>query len=139
MPKYMGSILLFGEVVRSMNETSVQIIADGTREPKAVAASSYRPALAVAFLASFLCILFLVSGWFEHVPMPMELRVLVALCLPAFSATSILYPSVLFRERSRALRLVKLVGLSFVLVVLALALLVGFSLLLFAFGVISPE
>jgi hypothetical protein len=123
----------FGHVI--VNGTHAQNPPDGA----AATVASYRPVLAVAFLACLLCLLFALSGWFEELPLPTELHVLVGLCLPVISTTLILYPSTVFRDRCPALRMAMLVGLGVVLFILAAALLGGFSLLLFAFGIISPE
>ena len=121
-----------------MNKTPAQN-PESVRAGGALPTSSYRPALALAFLACFLSLLVVSSGWFEQLQLLMEVRVIVGIFIPVLAATAILYPSVLFRDRRPAFRMGTLIAFGFVLLILAFALLAAFGLLLVVFGIISPE
>jgi hypothetical protein len=103
------------------------------------ASQPYRPSLLVAFLVCFLWVVSLPFGFFERLPLPEEVKVLLGLVIPLTAVVAILYRTVLFREVGPAVRLLKLFGLALAVLICAGALLAAFSVLLFAFGIISPE
>ena len=103
------------------------------------ASQTSRPSLVIAFFVCFLWVVSLPLGLFEQLPLPEEVKVLLGLLIPLAAAVAILYRTALFRDVGPAARLLKLLGLALAVLVCAVALLGTFCILLFAFGIISPE
>lgn len=122
-----------------MKEENAPTTEVNASQPAAFPASNYRPAVLLAFFACFLWPLLLASGWLDGLPLPTEVCVVLGPLVPVLAATAILYPSALFRSRQPALRMVMLFGLGFVLLVVAFALWIAFSFVLFGLGVIGPD
>ncbi len=122
-----------------MKEENTPTTEANTSLPPAPPTSSYRPAVLLAFFACFLWPLLLASGWLDGLPLPTEVRVALGPLIPVLAATAILYPSPLFRDRQPALRMAMLFGFGFVLLVVAFALWIAFSFVLFGLGIIGPD
>jgi len=122
-----------------MNETNASTAGERASSVPVASVQTYRSALALAFFTCFLWMLFVSSGWFAELPLPPELSFMVGLFTPLLATTAILYPTVLFRARRPALRMVMLFSFGFVLLIVAFILLAAFGVILFAFGIISPE
>ena len=100
---------------------------------------TYRPSLAVAFLVCLLWLVLLAAGAFARLTLPSEVKVLLGIFTPLLAAIAILYRTPLFREMRESRRLANLFGVALALLICSGALLLALSLMLFAFGIISPN
>jgi len=102
-------------------------------------AHTYRASLAVAFAVCLGWAALVLFGGLNTLPLPGELKAILAVFVPLFGSTAILYRTVLFREMDAVRRLAYLFGVAVALLVCVGALLLAFSLVLFGLGIIGPD